>query len=364
MKVLIINSVRTQKNGITNVIFNYLCALNFFGMTIDYLSINKPEKEYVEIIEKKGGRLFVIPRLSKNIINYYSRLKQLISQNKYDIVHIHGNSHTLVLDLLAAKRAGCKIRIVHAHSTTSKFVLLHKLLAPPFFKLCTHRLACGYEAGVWMFGRHKFEIINNGVDTKAFAYDEVRRKIIREKIGIQAGVLLGHVGLFSENKNQSFIVDILKDLNEKGENFYLLLIGDGPTRCAVENYAKESGIRDRIIFTGNINDVCAYLNAIDIVVMPSFHEGLPLTLIEQQVNGLQCVASDTITKEVDKTGNMIFLSLNLSASEWANCVIGINCGMGRAERSKEAIRRIKSCGYDIITEAQHLNDYYKAALMY
>ena len=88
------------------------------------------------------------------------------------------------------------------------------------------------------------------------------------------------------------------------------MIGDGALRPTVEQQVEDLGIKGSVIFKGNIDNVADYLNAIDLIVMPSLFEGLPLTLIEQQANGLSCVVSDTITKEADKTGQLTFLPLN------------------------------------------------------
>ena len=95
---------------------------------------------------------------------------------------------------------------------------------------------------------------------------------------------------------------MFRSLLEKDKGYRLLLIGDGELRGEIAEKAKDYGILDNITFTGNINNVDEMLNAMDLVLMPSLFEGLPLTLIEQQANGLQCVCSDAITTEADKTG--------------------------------------------------------------
>lgn len=161
MKILVINTVPTDKNGITNVIFNYLKAMGN-DVAFDYVAINNPDAFYVNFLEEKGAALYSLKR--KNVLRYIWSLCKIIKQNKYDAIHVHGNSHTVILELLAAKLAGCKVRIVHAHSTGCNSVALHKLLAGLFDSLCTDRLACGESAGKFMFGLKPFKIINNGVD--------------------------------------------------------------------------------------------------------------------------------------------------------------------------------------------------------
>lgn len=359
MKILIINTVRTEKNGITNVIFNYHKAINDKSFIFDFIAINDLDDTYIQYIERKGGKVFVLKR--KNILSYILVLSKIIKREKYDAVHIHGNSHTLVIELLAAKIGGCKNRIVHAHSTSCLSIRVHEILKKPFDFLCTHRLACSQDAGHFMFGNNYFSVINNGIEVNKFCFDCQKRNSVRKALNIQDDViLLGHVGYFLALKNQKFIVDILYELINNGGRYKLLLIGDGILRTTVEQQVKELGLSDYVVFTGNIDNVVDYLNAIDVIVMPSLFEGLPLTLIEQQACGLQCVVADTITKEADITGNLDFLSLEAPIGEWAKRIEKSARGINRENRSKTAVEKITEAGYNITVEANKLQNVYES----
>ena len=358
MKILVINTVPTDKNGITNVIFNYLKAMGN-DVAFDYVAINNPDAFYVNFLEEKGATLYSLKR--KNVLRYIWSLCKIIKQNNYDAIHVHGNSHTVVLELLAAKLAGCKVRIVHAHSTGCNSVALHKLLAGLFDSLCTDCLACGEEAGKFMFGNKPFKIINNGVDVEKFSFNNKAREAFRVKLALtETDILIGHVGYFMPVKNQSFLVDVFAELAKRDSRYHLVLIGDGAMRTEIEQKVAYLGFTNKVTFTGNIDNVSEFLNAIDIVIMPSLYEGLPLTIVEQQANGLQCIVSDTITKEVDKTGNLCFVSLNASISEWVQSIENCNCKQGREQRSKKAVNDIAKEGYSIQTEAKQLVGFYKS----
>lgn len=359
MKILLINTVSTDKNGITNVLFNYLKAMDTEGIQMDLVSINQPDEYYVKEVEKRGGQLFVLPRLNGTVL-YWKSLRNLIRENMYNAVHIHGNSHTTVLELTAARAAGCGVRMVHAHTTTCKYIVAHKLLAPMFHALCTHGIACGEAAGKFMFGKHPFTVVNNGVDTEKFAFNQEHRDAIRKKCCWDGCKVIGHVGYFLEVKNQQWIIEVLRELLNDDDTYRLVLIGDGKLREQVTAKAGEYGILDKVTFTGKINSVDKYLNAIDLILMPSLFEGLPLSLIEQQANGLRCVVSDTITAEVDKTGNLIFLPLSISAVEWAKQITQIEMisDAERKEMSEDAVKSITKCGYSIKDEALKLKKIY------
>ena len=358
MRILIIPTNKVYRNGVTNVIFNYLKALPLDGMQIDIVSINDPEAQYKEEIQRHGGNIYVIPRNASFLYKRWVSLRNLIQKNKYDVVHIHGNSHTVVLELLAAKSAGCCVRIVHSHSSSCTHMLVSKLLTPLFNKLYTHALACGNAAGLWMFGKRNFKVINNGVDTVKFAFECKNRQVLREENQWTDAKVIGHVGNFVPVKNQQFIVEVFNVLYKKDPSYRLLLIGDGGLRSQTEKQVDDLGLQNVVTFTGSINNVNEYLNAMDIILMPSLVEGLPLSLIEQQANGLQCVVSDAISTECDKSGNIKFLSLKQPVEIWAKEIDTFLDKKNRAERSKEAIESISQKGYSIQKEAINLRDYY------
>lgn len=357
MKILVINTVPTDKNGITNVIINYLNAMGN-DVVFDYVAINNPNVFYIKFLKEKGAALYTLKR--RNVLGYIGALSKIIKKNKYDAIHVHGNSHTVVLELLAAKLAGCKVRIIHAHSTGCNSVVLHKLLAGLFDSLCTDRLACGEEAGKFMFGNKPFKIINNGVDVEKFSFDNKAREAFRVKLALaENDILVGHVGYFMPVKNQSFLIDVFAELAKNDSRYHLVLIGEGTMRTEIEQKVASLKLTNKVTFTGNIDNVSEYLNAIDIIIMPSLYEGLPLTLVEQQANGLQCVVSDTITAEADKTGNLCFLSLQAPISDWVHAIANSLCMQDRELRSKDAVIAIESAGYSIRKEAKKLVEYYK-----
>ena len=189
------------------------------------------------------------------------------------------------------------------------------------------RIAPSTEAAEFMFGKdcvkkNEASLLHNGVDLSVYRYDEMKRNEIRQEFNIEAGTLLvGHVGRFNEQKNHTFLLKIFKKIYGVNSNAKLLLVGDGNLKEEIRNKALEMGIGDSIIFTGIRSDIPAMLSAMDVLVMPSFYEGMPNTVIEAQATGLRCVISDTITKEADVTGLVHYLSLNATDVEWAETTI-------------------------------------------
>lgn len=358
MKILLINTVDTARNGITNVIFNHVKAIKDEDVTFDLVTKNKPDAAYDEVIKKRGGHVFVIPRSMKKIVKYFFALKRLIKCNQYDAVHIHGNSHTLVIELLAAKLGGCKVRMTHAHNTVCGSLLMHNGLAGLFNALCTHRLACGNDAGLFMYGKQPFVVIRNGIDVNHFQYNASAGHVIRNQYNFGDDIVIGHIGLFNNAKNQAFLIDVLKELLKTNPHYRLMLIGEGPLLRDVEEKTAALHLVDQVTFVGTTDIINEYLSAVDMVMMPSFYEGLPLTLIEAQANGVQCIVSDRITKEVDLTGNIRFLPIDRGADMWAKTATDMKLIKDRETASREAIECIVENGYSIEKEAAKLHTYY------
>ena len=356
LNILIINTVNTGKNGITNVIYNLLNFSKEAEMKFDYLAINDAYEEYINVIKKRNGSFFVLKRREIGVYKYLYKLAEIIKRNKYDIIHIHGNSHTLFLELLAAKIGGNARTIIHSHASDSKYRILHKFLNVPFNCLLDVRVACSDSAGKWMFGNKSYLLLKNGIDSKRFRYSAVDRNAIRARLNIGSNTkVLCHVGMFDNNKNQAFLIKIIENL--KNSDYVLMLLGDGVLRRQVEKMAEENNTSHKVRFVGSVDNVQKYLSAADIFIMPSHYEGFPMTLIEAQANGLHCIVSDTITRTVNITNNVYFMNIERDSKEWADRISKI-CTNDRVDRSEKACKFISEKGYDIRQISLKLDEIY------
>ena len=151
--------------------------------------------------------------------------------------------------------------------------------------------------------------------------------------------VVGHVGRFVEQKNHEFLIDIFYAYLQKNKNAILLLIGDGPLKEKIRKKCLEKGILDKVYFLGKRSDVNELYNCMDCFVFPSLFEGMPNTVIEAQTNGLKCIVSSKITKDVDLTGNVVFHELN-KPEEWADDI--------EISVKRESVHEIvKDMGYNI-----------------
>lgn len=300
-------------------------------------------------IEAAGGKVFTIPSPSKGYAAYIRRIYELIRKNKYSVVHSHTQFNS-GLNLAVARLLGVPVRIAHSHTTRTerKVSFLQKgyeHFMRLLIKICgTDLFACGIEAGYWMFGKKDFDrkgvVISNGIDTEAFSFSEEACRKIRGQYAAQDRFIIGHSGVLSTLKNQELLIRLLPEIMRKRPNSMLMFLGRdmGCHRSKLEQLAMELHLSDRVVFCGPVNNVSEYLSAFDVFAFPSLREGTPLAVIEAQTNGLPCVISDRIPRDVHLTDLICALPLE-AESAWVEQIC-------RSQRSKgNYAEQINSQGY-------------------
>lgn len=348
-----------KKEGISTVILDNYVLFDKDKFQLDMIASGDYSYQLISEFQNIGVNIKCLPSRKISVFHYITALIKLMKKEKYDAVYLHGSSATLSIELVIARICRCKIRVVHSHNTTCDHKIVDKLLRPIFYRNYTAALACGYEAGQWLYGDRPFHIIKNGRNTKAYAFNSGKRDYMRKKLGLSAQTLvLGHVGNFNMQKNQVFLLDILEQLLKVERNLKLYLMGDGTTRKSIMQMADDRGLSQYIVFTGSIQNVPDMLQAMDLMLMPSLYEGLPLVAVEWQMMGLPCILSDKITTECVFSDLVKFLSIN-NVEEWKNTILAISKNQKkRVTASKRAILAAKENGYDLSSNAQKLQQYF------
>lgn len=355
IKVLVV-AKDLQLHGISTVIMNYFQFLaEDFSMSF---AVGKPIDEmYRNIIASKGGRLFELPGKSEDPIDYYRKLNEVMSKEKFDIIHIHGNSATILVELFLGILHKIPVRIAHSHNCTCNHKIVHKVLKGAMSFLYTDAYACSLLAGKWMFGKRHFEVIQNCFDTKSFVYNSESRELYRKKMNAKNSLIVGHVGFFNEQKNQRFIVDVFREFIKFRADAILLFVGDGYTRKDIQEYVNGQNLSDKVIFWGASNDVSGLMSAMDLFLFPSLYEGLGIVLLEAQISGLPCLLSDVIPNETKLGEEYYKLSLEDSALKWAERLVDISRNTLNRSSFYETYKDVIS-DYDCSSVANRLYDLY------
>lgn len=343
--------------GIGTIIVNYCMALNQKKYDLTIIAGKPIAEQYKKICKEHKIKLISIPSRKEKTIEHYITLWKELRLGKFDIIHIHGNSSMMAIELTIAKFAGIKNRIAHSHNSICPNFKVHKLLNPYFKKIYTKALACGQLAGEWLFGENNFEILPNGFCTDKFIFSEKSREKIRKELSIENKYVIGHIGRINEQKNQEYLLQIFEQVILRKNDAVLLIIGTGPNFNKLYNLVKNSPYKDSIILYGETNEPFMFYSAMDIFVFPSKYEGLPVVLLEAQISGLPCIASDKISQEVD-FGDINWCSINEDPFIWSNAIIKTKYNSNEF-RAKYNIKYLKEIlKYDINGTVKQLEDIY------
>lgn len=348
--------------GVEAVVMNYYKNIDKNKIQFDFICDDDSTNIPYDEITKMGGNVILIPPY-QNFFKYHKELKKILKEGNYKIVHSHINTIS-VFSLFAAKCAGVPVRIAHSHSTTNKKEwkknLLKQILRPFSKAFATDYMACSELAGRWLFGNRTFDkgevyILNNAIELKKFKYNVEIRKSIRKELSINDNTLvLGHIGRFVAQKNHDFLIDIFDEVYKKNKNSILILAGQGPLENEIRNKVKKLGLESSVRFLGQRDDANKLYSAMDVFLLPSLYEGLPVVGVEAQAAGLLCLFSSNMTKETKTLDSTLFVEPNDSASKWAQLIINNAKKIKRLDTKEQ----MTNCGFNIDVEKNKLVDKY------
>lgn len=343
-------------NGISNVVMSYCKEIDKDKFSVYILAGAPISETHRQDADNCLINICDLPSRKKQSLQYYLSLWKVLKQEKFNIVHVHGNSATMVVELLWAWLSGVQVRIAHGHSSTCSNISIHKLLYPFFSLLYTDGFACSEIAGRWLFHNKYFTIIPNGFYTSDFKFNEKKRDVIRKQLNIKSSdFVVGHVGRFNSPKNHDFILKIFEKVAEANSNAWLLLVGDGPDFDRINNLIARHRYKNRIIVYGETKNTVDLYAAMDVFVFPSKFEGLGIVTLEAQISGLPVIASDRVPKEVNICNQVKFLPLDDDVQKWALTVLNVKT-IDRTEVYKKNQNKIEA--YDITNNVKQLERLY------
>lgn len=374
IKVLQICVGGTEFGGVENFLYQYYLHINQENIHFDFLfcSQNSIKSKMNESVFR-GSHFFVLNAIHSNQKNngykeyrmLICKLYKVLSTNSYDIVHINTGSIAIqCICLIVSEKLGIPVRIAHSHSSPPKNNFFKEIL----FTICrkiivaksTYLFACSLSAGKRLFGKNSITnenlyLIKNAIDIKKYKFSPEKRIEVRNEkhIGEDEWICC-YVGRLDNNKNPFFLLDVFSELHKQISGSKLWIIGDGELKNQIQCRIRELKLYNAVTLYGIRNDVNKLLQAADIFIFPSKHEGLSISVIEAQASSLFIVASDSISKEHKLTNSIYFLSLHLNAKEWANFIIQYFQNFQRQDQTENLI----SSGYDISSASFKLEKLY------
>jgi glycosyltransferase involved in cell wall biosynthesis len=351
--------VNLNRGGAETLLMNLYRHSDHEKVQFDFLTC-KPGY-FDQEIEKMGGMIHRIPYVTEvGHFHFVKSLRYFFDHHpEYKIVHSHLDKMSGLV-LREAKTAGVPIRIAHSHNTSSEGNLLvkgYKWFSGQFIeKNATHLFACSNKASQWLFGKSKRKaiVLKNGINLNDFSFSKETRTEVRRELNFgEYQFVIGHIGRFNKQKNHTFIIDIFFEFLKRNPHSILVLVGDGSMKDEVEKKVSQLGIQHSVRFLGVRGDVHQIIQAFDVFLFPSLHEGFPVTLVEAQTSGLPCVISDVITNEIDLELNLIqMISLKSPPEIWAKAI------KEKKRSNLNTVNSLQNSGFNVAETATWLASFY------
>lgn len=330
----------------------------------DFIADSRDNAYYAREIEELGGKIFYFPKF--NGTNYFkikSTWKNFFSDHKeYKILHSHVRSYAS-LYIPIARSYGVKT-IIHSHTTSngSGIASIAKaILQYPLRYQADYFVGCSAEAGKWLFGKkvvesNRYFAIPNAIDAEAYRFNPDIRRKYRAELGLCDETTYIHVGRFHPAKNHAFLLNLFAQIHKQNEHTKLILVGDGDLRNEIESQIRTLQIESAVILTGNRSDVANLLQAADCFLLPSRWEGLPVVAVEAQAAGLPCFLSETITRDINISPLVHYVSIDNGPEPWLQALRDADTSR------KNVLSQIKDAGFDVNSTVAWLQDFYSGLI--
>lgn len=348
-----------RSGGVESFLYNNFSKGNWENIELTIITHGKTYEEVQKKFERLGIKVYSVTSKNINIIKNLIEINKILRKEKFDIIHSHMSNNSCFPFFLALIN-GIKIRIMHIHEKPKKnlkFQITNKISAI----LSTNFCACSNESLQYCLGNNKninkkSKIIYNCIDASKYTFDKKSRKTIRANLKIQENeYIIGLFGRFVQEKNHKFIINVIKDIEDK--NIKLLLIGDGKLKQEVEKYIESKKISNRVKMLSFKENIEEYYSAIDLFVLPSLSEGFGIVAVEAQISGLKCLLSSNVPRETEIVKKSCTY-LDLNAEIWKKEIL-------KSKKKYEQKRIIKPSEYeqiDINQNRQEIQEYYKGLM--
>ena len=351
--------------GVAKLLFDYYSNIeDKENVKFDFLIYDfYDDGIYEKPLKQMGCEIYKIPSFKKNREASLRAMKDVIKNGNYDVIHSHRCTRG-IFALLYAKKYGVPKRIIHSHiayeDISTKAKILNRGLALINMNLSTDLFACGRDAAIYMWGKKRLEkgdvhIMTNAINTERFRYSPNIREKKRSELGLDGQFAIGIVGRLNRQKNQTFLLETFSEVIKKEPNIILFMAGRGEDEASLKQLCSKLTLGESVRFLGIRDDIPELLNAFDLYVMPSLYEGLPVSVLEAQANGLPTLISENVTREVAITDLINYLPLE--KSKWVDEIIACIKRLKSADRECYA-HIVAEAGYDIKEESRKMQEYY------
>jgi glycosyltransferase involved in cell wall biosynthesis len=323
-----------NRGGVETWLMNVARSLAPADVQLTFLKHQQDPSAYDDEVVALGHRL-VVCEWRGNPYAYARAFSRILrTEGPFDAVHSFVSNFS-ALPLLVARRAGVPVRIAHSQTDRrpseagARFLRRAYLATSRRLIMATMTCGLGCTAGACLslFGLEPGEDprimwLPNGIDLGPFRCPATT---LRQELGLDASrLVVGHVGRFVPVKNHAFILEIAKEALARRQEMAFVLVGDGPGRSGVQQQVERLGLQHHVHLLGLRSDIPSVLAGIDVLVLPSFHEGAPISVLEAQASGVPSLVSERVSRESDVLPELVQrLALDETPAAWLDRLLAM-----------------------------------------
>lgn len=329
MKRALVVVSKMDTGGAETMMMKYYRALDKSRYQLDFAVSTDEEGFYDAEIRRLGGRIIRVTKKSSNPVKAMTDIYRIAKSGTYCAVIRNAENAMASLDLLMARLGGVRNTVFRStNSNTSGRSLFERAshtIGMPILRWSSRQMVA--PSGVsarFMFGdkivrEGRYSLLPNAIAFDDYAFSADARRRLRDQYHLDKNdLVLGNVGRMVEQKNQTYCLDVLKELRSQGTKSHLFLVGKGDKRQELEAKANANGLANDVTFLSPTPQVAALYSMFDVLLLPSFFEGMPNVLIEAQAAGLKCITSDKVTSEARLLDTTRYVPITQEAVEaWA-----------------------------------------------
>lgn len=250
-----------------------------------------------EKLESEGARV-ILPEKASGRLGKLRALKRLIATEQPDLLHSHGT--TALLNVGPACLTGTRVPLIHTyHFGNYPHIPKSYLWSERVFSRLACRRVAVSESQKASVVEHlyiredKVDVVFNGVPENACRGDDASRAQARSELGYgEEIIVVGCIAVLSQQKGVNYLLESARELLERDPRLRFVIVGGGRLEQELREQCNQYGLDGKVQFTGWRSDALRLLGALDIFILPSLWEGLPMVLLEAMATELPIVVTD------------------------------------------------------------------------
>lgn len=324
--------------GISSFIRNKAEYMVNENIQFDVVTYDECPEDFKKVINQTGGDIYTMVNPKTNGWRAFKEsFTRVLKENSYDIIYCHLNGYRVLPYYYYAQKYSAAPFYVHAHSShyPDDMLSIQKKISIQIDQAINRRVTdkvvgCGSLSINSIFGekvsQENIVVIPNSVEVNRFIKKTEEQKRLRQmnRTNYQIAddeIVIGHIGRLETIKNHELTIKLAEYIRDNDLYMKILIIGEGNRESELKAVVEQKDLNDIITFTGRISPIEDFFPTLDVMLLPSFTEGLPTVVVEAQASGIPVVMSETITDEVDLGFNMIEkVSLDAKPSKWISAI--------------------------------------------